>query len=208
MTTVTKTPSLRHQRKLATREAILRVAVEEFAEHGFDRPTIERIAARAGVAKGTVYNYFATKEDILVAFMADQEARIQARVRDYAERDGPLARILTQLLRAQFRLREPNHAFTQVLLAQLILRGPNLQEYIARMQEHIDPALTQLFTRLKERRLIQPDLEVSALVDRFKALHFGLSCLWAMEGPPFRSAYGAVDDQLEMFARSIERRSR
>jgi len=208
MTIVTKEPSLRHRKKAATREIILRAAIDEFSAHGFEQPTIERIAAKAGVGKGTVYNYFATKEDILVAFMAEQEARVNARVGEFAERDEPLARILSRLLRHQFRLKEPHLAFTRVLLAQLIQRGPDLQEYIARMQESIDPALTLLFTRLQDRRLVQPDVGVGALVERFKALHFGLSCLWAMEGPPFRVAYRAVDYQTEMFARAIERRAR
>jgi AcrR family transcriptional regulator len=208
MTTVTKAPSLRARKKAATRESILRVAIDLFSKSGFDRPTIDLIAAKAGVGKGTVYNYFATKEDILVAFMAEQEARVQARVGEFAERDEPLARILSRLVRYQFRLKEPHHAFARVLLAQLILRGPDLQEYIARMQEHIDPALTLLFTRLQERRLVRSDLEVDSLVDGFKAMHFGLSCLWAMEGPPFRFAYRTADDQIEMFSRTIERRSR
>jgi AcrR family transcriptional regulator len=203
MTTVTKAPSLRARKKAATRESILRVAVELFSKSGFDQPTIDRIAAKAGVGKGTVYNYFTTKEDILVAFMAEQEARVQARVGEFAERDEPLARILSRLVRYQFRLKEPHHAFARVLLAQLILRGPDLQEYIARMQEHIDPALTLLFTRLRERRLVRSDLDVDSLVDGFKALHFGLSCLWAMEGPPFRFAYRTVDDQIVFFSRTI-----
>jgi AcrR family transcriptional regulator len=208
MTTVTKAPSLRARKKAATRESILRVAIDLFSKSGFDRPTIDLIAAKAGVGKGTVYNYFATKEDILVAFMAEREARVQARVGEFAERDEPLTRILSRLVRYQFRLKEPHHAFARVLLAQLILRGPDLQEYIARMQEHIDPALTLLFTRLQERRLVRSDLEVDSLVDGFKAMHFGLSCLWAMEGPPFRFAYRTADDQIEMFSRTIERRSR
>lgn len=208
MTTVTKGPSLRQRKKAATREGILRVAIEEFSKSGFERPTIEQIAAKAGVGKGTVYNYFATKEDILVAFMAEQEVRVQARVGEFAERDDPLPALLSRLVRYQFRLKEPHHGFARVLLAQLILRGPDLQEYIARMQGHIDPALTLLFTRLRQRRLVQPDLEIPVLVERFKALHFGLSCLWAMEGPPFRYAYRTADDQIEMFSRSIDWRSR
>jgi AcrR family transcriptional regulator len=206
MTEVRIGPSLRQRKKLATREAILRAAVDAFSERGFERPTIEQIAAAAGVGKGTVYNYFATKEDILVAYMTEQEARVQARVRAYAERDGPLARTLARFLHYQFRLKEPHHRFTQVLLAQLILRGPALQPYIARMQEHIDLPLVQLFTRLQERGLVRPDLDVAGLAEQFKTLHFGLSCLWAMEGPPFRYAYRAVDEQAAMFARDIGRR--
>lgn len=49
------------------REAILAAAKEVFAEHGFAGATIDEIAAKAGVAKGTPYLYFPTKADLFYA---------------------------------------------------------------------------------------------------------------------------------------------
>ena len=46
-----------------------------FSRRSLDAVTIDEIAAAADVGKGTIYNYFATKEDIVVAFMADLEAQ-------------------------------------------------------------------------------------------------------------------------------------
>lgn len=43
---------------------------------------------------------------------------------------------------------------------------------------------------------------VERLVEEFKGLQFGLSCLWAMEGPPFRAARQALEAQARMFARA------
>jgi len=48
-----------------TRERIVQVATELFANKGFDRATVDEIVARAGVAKGTFYLYFKSKEDLI-----------------------------------------------------------------------------------------------------------------------------------------------
>jgi len=54
------------------REAILQAALEVFREVGFDAASMSQIAARAGGSKGTLYNYFPSKEDLLLAAMVDQ----------------------------------------------------------------------------------------------------------------------------------------
>jgi AcrR family transcriptional regulator len=57
-----------------TRAQLLEVALKVIAERGFDAPTIDDFIAAAGVARGTFYNYFKTREDLLsasAAFVAD-----------------------------------------------------------------------------------------------------------------------------------------
>src|SRR5262245_29500248 len=49
------------------RDQIVTAAVELWLEDGFDAVSVEAIARRAGLAKGTVYLYFRTKEEILGA---------------------------------------------------------------------------------------------------------------------------------------------
>jgi AcrR family transcriptional regulator len=71
-------PGLRERKKQATRAHIAAVATRLFVEQGFEATTIAQIAERAEVAKMTVTNYFALKEDLLfdrapeiVALLAD-----------------------------------------------------------------------------------------------------------------------------------------
>jgi AcrR family transcriptional regulator len=56
---------LRERKKLRTREAIARVALDLFLEHGFDKTTIKQIADAADVAPRTVSGYFAVKEELV-----------------------------------------------------------------------------------------------------------------------------------------------
>ena len=93
------TSGLRERRKQQTRQAISDTATGMFAARGFDHVTIAEVAEAAGVAKMTVTNYFARKEDLVfdraegiirhladvVATRAPGESMLAAIRRDYAE---------------------------------------------------------------------------------------------------------------------------
>jgi AcrR family transcriptional regulator len=74
---------LRARKKRAAREAIAATARRLFAERGFDAVTVAEIAAAADVSEKTVFNHFATKEDL--AF-AGREEGIMRLVADITER--------------------------------------------------------------------------------------------------------------------------
>jgi AcrR family transcriptional regulator len=62
----------RLKNKENTRRAILRAALELFAEKGFYRTTTKAVSKKAGIAEGTLFNYFESKEDLALYFF-DQE---------------------------------------------------------------------------------------------------------------------------------------
>lgn len=53
-----------------TREALVRAGLQLFAAQGFSATTVDQVTAAAGVAKGTLYNYFPAKEDLALAGLA------------------------------------------------------------------------------------------------------------------------------------------
>ena len=57
--------------KSATRQRILQAAISLFASEGWQQTTTRGIAVAAGIATGTLFNYFPTKEAIAAALMAD-----------------------------------------------------------------------------------------------------------------------------------------
>jgi AcrR family transcriptional regulator len=60
-----------------TRRKLLDSALAEFGERGFSDGSIVGITQRAGVALGTFYNYFASKEEIFRAVVSDMSARVR-----------------------------------------------------------------------------------------------------------------------------------
>ena len=65
---ITQDP-IRQQLIEARRNQILEAAARVFAEKGFHRATTRHIASEAGVAEGTIYNYFDSKGDLLIGIM-------------------------------------------------------------------------------------------------------------------------------------------
>lgn len=51
---------------METKNSLMETALRLFAEHGYDRVTVDDITGTAGVSKGTFYNHFETKESVLV----------------------------------------------------------------------------------------------------------------------------------------------
>ncbi len=73
------TQGLRERKKAETRRQLWHAAVELFLQRGFENVSVAEIAAAANVSKMTVFNYFPTKEDIVVAPMdehIDEPARV------------------------------------------------------------------------------------------------------------------------------------
>ena len=73
---------LRERKKLRTRETIVTVALELFAERGYQQTTVAEIADAAEVSKGTVFAYFPSKEDIVFADTAPVCEDLLRRLRD------------------------------------------------------------------------------------------------------------------------------
>lgn len=78
--TVTTSPPPSPRDARSKRRRILEAAQELFAEFGFDAAPMEAIARRARVSKGTLYNYFASKEDLLVEAVAESMETSRQRV--------------------------------------------------------------------------------------------------------------------------------
>ncbi|MCM0082459.1 TetR/AcrR family transcriptional regulator [Geomonas sp. Red32] len=67
------------KRSEAKREAIIEEAARAFRESGFDRTSMSDICARVGGSKATIYNYFASKEELFAeVVMRSTEASFQA----------------------------------------------------------------------------------------------------------------------------------
>src|SRR3982750_2162077 len=75
---------LRERKKRVAREAIAGTARRLFAERGFDAVTVAEVAAAADVSEKTVFNHFATKEDLAFAGREEGIAQFVGAIADRA----------------------------------------------------------------------------------------------------------------------------
>lgn len=201
---VTKRKRSRHERKhVALRARIISTAIELFSHHGFDHVTVEHIADVADIGKGTIYNYFRTKEAIVVAYMADIEGLLQAKIPNFAASRKPLESVLVDFLRFHFRLKKPYHRFVRIFLAQMFSRTEQFLPYMLEMQKFIDPPLRDLFMRLQKSGRIRNDLDIGDLIVVFKTIHMGITAVWAIEGPPFRGTEKILKWEIKLFCEGL-----
>jgi len=110
-------PPKRRKQKDA-RDRILQSALDEFSEKGFHTTTIDSIAERAGMAKGTVYRYFKTKESLFSALKEDTIGEFVELARQDLSREDDVLRIIESVIRIYLSFFEKNSAFFKVIVQE------------------------------------------------------------------------------------------
>ena len=168
-------------RSRATVDALVEAAAQVFETHGYAAGTTNRIAERAGVSIGTLYQYFADKDALLVAVaerhLADGVARLAALVTRLDDDPAP-EEAIGAFVRAMAEL----HADRPALHAFLFERAP-LPEAVREEVRDLERRLTApVAAWLRRRPTPPPDPETTAwaLVQAVEAL----THRWVLDPPP------------------------
>ncbi|MFJ9794411.1 TetR/AcrR family transcriptional regulator [Streptomyces sp. NPDC101145] len=110
-------------RRQATRTKLYEAAVTLIAEQGFSATTVDEIAERAGVAKGTVYYNFKSKTELFEELLRHGVGLLTASLRTAADetaaRGGTRVEALDAMIRAGLVFIDRYPAFTQLYVAEL-----------------------------------------------------------------------------------------
>ena len=142
-------PGLRERKKQHTRQLIAETARQLFAERGFEHVTVAEVARTADVSQQTVFNYFATKEDLVFWRLGAFEDDLLAAVRDRPPGESALAAFRRFLLGQRGLLRSPRPEAREQLAALMrtIDESPAL---LAREQQIFDRYTDALAALLAE----------------------------------------------------------
>jgi AcrR family transcriptional regulator len=135
-------PSLRERKKQQTRTAIADAAAMLFSERGFHQVTVDEVASAAGVSKQTVFNHFATKEDLVFDRAAEVQELMVAAIRDRPPGTSLVAafRALTQGF--WMRIADLPGDRPQAGFFKIVHETPSLQAYTRELGARINDALT------------------------------------------------------------------
>ena len=131
------------------RESLLAAAEAEFAERGLDA-SIADIARRAGVAKGTVFRHFATKEELIAAIVSGHFAALTAVARDLLDSADPGAALLEFLTVAAEEVQQHDLTFLQE-----ISEG---DAAVTELRNELHAAIGSLVDRARAAGAVRPDV--------------------------------------------------
>lgn len=110
--------SSKRKKQKDARSRILQSALDEFSDKGYHASTIDSIAERAGIAKGTVYRYFNTKEALFNALKEDTMSEFVDHVRQDLSREDDVLKFLESVIKNYLSFFETNSAFFKVIIQE------------------------------------------------------------------------------------------
>jgi TetR/AcrR family transcriptional regulator, cholesterol catabolism regulator len=138
---------------------LISTALDMFAERGYEHTSIEDIADRLGILKGSLYHYITSKEDLLVNIMSDGMARLQPVIDDiHALEEPPEAKLRI------FLERYTVHAIEQRWMNRIFasdfrsLDRKNQRDIVAQRDEY-DRFLTALIEDAQADGSVRPDID-------------------------------------------------
>lgn len=111
------------------RERILEAAIKVFAAEGFYNAKVSQIAHQAGVADGTIYLYFKSKDDLLINLFEDRMEMVNANLRDAIETESTAVTRLKRIVKLHLELVEQNRDMAEVISVELRQSSKFIREY-------------------------------------------------------------------------------
>jgi len=181
MLTTSTSSDRRSRRSAETRDRLFRAALDVFSKKGFADATIEDITNAADVGKGTFFNYFPSKDHILLAFAEMQLSRLRHAVDDARRNNTPIRqffRSLTSLMTAE-PSRNPD--LIRVLLLAF-LSNPEVRQAMLDLQDRVLAVHSEIIQFGQERGEIRSDLPPRSIALVFRQTIFGTLLIWSLYG--------------------------
>jgi TetR/AcrR family transcriptional regulator, fatty acid metabolism regulator protein len=189
------------------RERILDAAVRVFAQEGFYNAKVSQIAQVAGVADGTIYLYFKSKDDLLISLFEDRMERINQNLRDALASETGAANQLRRVVRLHLELIESNRHMAEVICVELRQSSKFIKEYanpkFAEFLRLIAGAVAAGQEAGELRNDIDPQLIARSL---FGALD-EIALAWLVKGKQKMDLSRAADQLGHLFIDGLKQRS-
>jgi AcrR family transcriptional regulator len=171
----------RKRRGTETRERLFHSALELFAQKGFAETTVEDITEAADVGKGTFFNYFPSKDHILLAFGEMQLSKLESAI-EMARRSGePMPEFLRSLGVRMTQEPTRNPAIIRALLQAYLSTTP-VRAAMMDLQRRVHALHTQMIQLGQDRGEIRNDLPATEIAHVFRQTIFGTLLIWSLYG--------------------------
>jgi AcrR family transcriptional regulator len=166
--------SLKERQRQEREELILQTSEEVLLEKGYSDTSMDEIAARVGIAKGTLYLHFSGKEDLVIAlFERDMLAFLQVVEKSVAS-DAPIRKKLETILRSMYKgvLGKRHMQLLSLLMEGIDIRKQLLakKDTLRHLRDRIIVAITSLLEEGKAAGEFDKNIPTSVMVSTFFTL--------------------------------------
>ncbi|HYO80538.1 MAG TPA: TetR family transcriptional regulator [Bryobacteraceae bacterium] len=188
------------------RACILQAARCVFAKQGYADTVVEDIATRAGIAKGTLYLYFDSKEEIFLAALREDARSMEERTRERMEQAGTWQDKLKAYVDVRLEYLETHQDFIRIYLAEfrsMMLCRVRVSSDLFNCVRESEGQLAQVFAAAIARdeiRTVDADLAARTLSDLTRGLMERRLLGWSARGDASEASF-AVD----LLCRALER---
>lgn len=160
----TKGASLRTRLREATAAAIVDAAEEVFADKGLHAAHMNDIAARAGVAVGTVYNHFKDRDALLNALLGDRRSALLAALDEFLDQpsSGDFRTDLAGLVHTIGGFFEEHRRYHQILhqteMGQSLAAYPSCAEAMPQWKRELYLRVEKMMKRGVKQKALRPEL--------------------------------------------------
>lgn len=178
----------------ARRERVIAAAMELGADGGYDAVQMRDVATTAGVALGTIYRYFSSKDHLLAASMVDWSKELEARVTDQPPAEGSAADRVVAVIRGVTSGMEQQPKLAAAVVNAVTASDPAVVECQREMTDTIMRVLAAPIADLPDE---ERDGIVRVLAHVWNSTNLGWVNGWL--------TVGQVGDDLEQAARLLLR---
>ncbi len=167
------------------RQDILQAAIAVFARKGYYTAKVSDVAHEAGIAHGTVYLYFKSKEDLLLAIFTEKMGEMIDYIQEQVATVIGAESQLKRLIQVQIELIETYPELTELILVELRQSGKFLRsEAIDQIQRYLGIIQSILEEGIAEK-VFSDSLDVEVVSTILYAGIEGLATRWILEGTPY-----------------------
>ena len=203
----------RKKEKENKKNTILRAARKLFFDRGFKSVTVDNIAAKAEVSKGSIYLYFDSKEEIYTQILIADNIVHHERIKNFSATDAPASQLLLDFARIYINYFLDDNELFRILMTfmlqteQMNLTEEQNKEVIRTTNENIK-IISEILQRGVDSGEFSPTINIRQGQNAIWGLLNGIISLYIFTGNQAKRAeriHSTVKDSLDIFIKGLKK---
>jgi AcrR family transcriptional regulator len=206
-------PEKRKKEKENKKNTILKAARKLFFDRGFKFVTVDSIAAKAGVSKGSIYLYFDSKEEIYAQVLIADNIELNKNIKIFSTREAPAAELLLEFSQIYINYFLDHNELFRILMTfmlqteQMNLTQEQNTELIRTTNDNIK-VISTIIQKGIDSGEFTPIIDIRQAQNAIWGLFNGIISLYLFMGNPAKRAdriHSMVKDSLNIFIKGLKK---